>query len=36
MIDIFGKPNMVTEHHRPTIIDTPGKENKWVCGYWWS
>jgi len=35
MIDIFGKPNMVTEHHRPTIIDTPGKENKWGCGYWW-
>jgi len=35
MIDMFGKPYMVTEHHRPTIIDTPGKENKWGFGYWW-
>ena len=35
MIEIFGEPNMITEHHRPTTIDIPGKENKWGCGYWW-
>ena len=35
MIDIFGKPDFITEHHRPTTIDIPDKENKWGCGYWW-
>ncbi len=35
MIDIFGEPKLVTEHHRPTRLDNPGEENKWVCGYWW-
>ena len=34
MVDIFGKPDLITEHHRPTTIDIPGKENKWRCGYW--
>ena len=36
MIGIFGNPNLITEHHRPTIVDVPGKENKWGCGYWWN
>ncbi len=35
MIDIFGEPKLVTEHHRPTRLDNPGEENKWGCGYWW-
>lgn len=35
MIDIFGEPDLITEHHRPTTIDIPGKVNKWKCGYWW-
>ena len=34
MIEIFGEPDLITEHHRPTTIDIPGKENKWGCGYW--
>ena len=35
MIGIFGSPDLLTEHHRPTIVDILGKENKWGCGYWW-
>lgn len=35
MIGIFGKPDMVKEHHRPTMVYDPEKENKWGCGYWW-
>lgn len=35
MTDLFGKPDLITEHHRPTIIDLPRKENKWGCGDWW-
>ncbi|MCL4479947.1 MAG: DNA adenine methylase [Candidatus Thermoplasmatota archaeon] len=35
MIDIFGKPDFITEHHRPTTIDIPSQNNKWGCGYWW-
>ena len=35
MIDIFGQPNLVTEHNRPTTLKQPGKDNKWECGYWW-
>ena len=34
MIGIFGEPNMVTEHHRPTMVYDPKKENRWRCGYW--
>ena len=29
MIGIFGEPNMVTEHHRPTMVYDPEKENRW-------
>lgn len=36
MIGIFGEPNMTTEHHRPTMVYDPEKENKWGCGYWWN
>ena len=36
MIGIFGKPNMVTEHHRPTMVFDPEKENRWGCGYWYN
>ena len=35
MIGIFGDPKMVTEHHRPTMVYDPEKENRWGCGYWW-
>jgi site-specific DNA-adenine methylase len=35
MIGIFGEPNMITEHHRPTMVFDPEKENRWGCGYWW-
>ena len=35
MIGIFGKPNMVTEHFRSTMVYDPEKENRWGCGYWW-
>ena len=35
MIGVFGKPDMVTEHHRPTMVYDPEKENRWGCGYWW-
>ena len=35
MIGIFGEPNMITEHHRPTMVYDPEKENRWGCGYWW-
>ena len=34
-VDVFGEPNMVTEHHRPTMVNDPEKENKWDWGYWW-
>ena len=34
VIGIFGNPDLIAEHHRPTIVDIPGKENKWGCGYW--
>ena len=34
MIGIFGEPNLVTEHHRPTIIYDPEKGNRWGFGYW--
>ena len=33
MIGIFGEPNMVTEHHSPTMVYD--QENSWSCGYWW-
>ena len=36
MIGIFGNPNLITERHRPTIVNVPGKENKWECGYSWN
>jgi hypothetical protein len=34
MIGIFGKPNLVMENHRPTMVYDPEKENRWGCGYW--
>ena len=36
MIGIFGEPKLVTEHHRPTMVFDPEKENRWGCGYWWN
>ena len=35
MISIFGKPDLVTGHHRPTMVYDSEKENRWACGYWW-
>ena len=35
MIDIFGQPDLITEHNRPTTLKQPGKDNNWECGYWW-
>ena len=35
MIGIFGKPDLITEHNRPTTLKQPGKNNDWECGYWW-
>ena len=35
MIGIFGKPDFITEHNRPTTLKQPGKNNDWECGYWW-
>ena len=35
MIGIFGEPNLVTGHFRPTMVYDPEKENRWRCGYWW-
>ena len=32
MIETFGKPDMVTEHHNPTMVYDPEKENRWGCG----
>jgi hypothetical protein len=26
---------MITEHHKPTMVYDPEKENRWGCGYWW-
>lgn len=35
MCDIFGNPQMIAEHHRPTVKGTSVEGNKWGCGYWW-
>ncbi len=35
MIDIFGGPDLVTEHHRPTTLHNSEGNNRWGCGYWW-
>jgi len=35
MIEIFGKPNKVTDHFRPTTKGTYENGNRWGCGYWW-
>jgi hypothetical protein len=35
MIDIYGQPDLVTEHNRPTTLKQLGKSNQWDCGYWW-
>ena len=35
MIGIFGQPDLVTEHNRPTTLKQPGRSNEWECGYWW-
>lgn len=35
MISIFGEPQLITEHHRPTTMEKEGKSNRWECGYWW-
>lgn len=35
MIGIFGEQNLITEHHRPTMVYDLEKENRWDCGYWW-
>ncbi len=34
MIDIFGTPNMVTDHYRPTTKGTYEDGSRWECGYW--
>ncbi|MHB1708746.1 MAG: DNA adenine methylase [Thermoplasmataceae archaeon] len=35
MIGIFGQPDLVTEHSRPTTMGTKKEGNVWGCGYWW-
>jgi len=35
MIEIFGKPNKVTDNFRSTTKGTYENGNKWGCGYWW-
>ena len=35
MLDIFGKPDMVTDHYRPTTKGTYEDGSRWECGYWW-
>ncbi|MCL4412198.1 MAG: hypothetical protein M1526_02445 [Candidatus Thermoplasmatota archaeon] len=35
MIDVFGNPDMVTEHYMPTTEGTYNEGNRWECGYWW-
>jgi hypothetical protein len=35
MLDIFGKPDMVTDHYRPTTKGTYDDGSRWECGYWW-
>ncbi len=35
MIEIFGNPDMVTGHHRPTTKGTYNEGSRWECGYWW-
>ena len=35
MVGIFGEPDLVTEHNRPTTLKQPGKNNDWKCGYWY-
>ena len=35
IIGIFGEPNKLIEHHRPTMVYDPEKDNGWDCGYWW-
>jgi len=35
MIEIFGKPNKVTDHFRPTTKGTYENGNRWGCGYGW-
>ena len=35
MVDIFGKPNMVTDHYRPTTKGSYDEGSRWECGYWW-
>ena len=34
MIEIFGKPNKVTDHFRPTTKGPYENGNRWGCGYW--
>jgi len=35
MIGIFGDPQMVTDHYRPTTKGTYNGGSRWECGYWW-
>jgi len=35
MTEIFGKPDKVTDHFRPTRKETYESGNRWGCGYWW-
>lgn len=35
MLDIFGKPDMVTDHYRLTTKGTYDDGSRWECGYWW-
>ncbi len=35
MLDIFGKPDMVTDHYRPTTKGSYAEGSRWQCGYWW-
>jgi len=35
MVDLFGRPDLVTEYHRPTMVYSEGGNNRWECGHWW-
>ncbi len=35
MLGIFGEPNFVTDHYRPTTKGTYEDGSRWKGGYWW-
>jgi len=35
MLGIFGEPNLVMDHYRPTTKGTYEDGSRWKCGYWW-